>query len=1159
MSASAPSAAKTSSIATRRPVGVTMVVFAVFVFGLVSLGELPQTLLPNISYPTLTVRTEFKGATPDDVDERVTARLQEELATVPNLVRISSISRAEMSDILLEFDWDTTMTFAVQDVTEKMNAVFLPQGADKPIILRYDPNLDPILRIGVSGSMGLRELREYAEDTLKEELEGIPGVAAARIRGGDEKEYRVHFRADELRRLGLDPTTLGALIGNANLNATGGLLREGDTEYLVRTQNEFQDAEDIRDLYLTLPAGGRIQVRDVAHVVVTDREREIVTRIDGKIAVELAIYREASANIVDTSRRVAQKVFGTDAQKAWVASHPEVRYDNGKVRSTKEDLSRDEKKTMLAMTDFLEFRKPEGVALTKLSDQSRFIEASVAEVRDSALIGGILAVVVLYLFLRRLSATVIIALSIPLSVIATFAPMYVSGVTLNVMSLGGLALGIGMLVDNSIVVLESITSLRDEGESHIRSIVLGTSQVGSAVIASTLTTIAVFFPIVFVEGVAGQIFGDQSVAVVSSLGVSLAVALFFIPVLATLRIPRLERPQHTSGPFAMLRRKTPRFVPQHAAPVFYLIPFAFQMVGRFFLLLLSAFVLVIVWLSHVVWWIARHLMLVLAIPFDQVFRALQRTYPTFLGWALQFRWVVLLGAALLMWFALERVPNLGTELLPEVHQGEFTLEFGMDVGTQLSRTDRIVQRIDRELRALPDVAFTVTVVGTEREELRRGEEGSHVARITVRMRDGDDLIEREKRLQQRALELLDSVPEIRSQPQVNRPTLFALSTPVEVEIRGREPETLKRLAGDVQVALDDVPGLREVRSSLRRGKPEIRVSFLREELVARGIEIDQATNAIAADYQGIEASQIDEGDRRVPVRLLAPEEARWGLSRLYELEIARGVPLNSIAKIDEVTGPAEIRRIGNRRAAVVSALPEQFDLGTVATRVENAILGIDVPAGYEIELGGQKREMERAQQSMQFALLLAVFLVYVVMASQFESLLQPFIILGSVPLALIGVVFTLEALAIPLSVIVFIGMIMLAGIVVNNAIVLIDRANQNRASGMPAREAVIEAGNKRLRPILMTTATTVLGLLPLTGWLPAIPWLGLTGEGAELRAPMAVTVISGLLASTVLTLYIIPVVYDLTARFARRRVEEDEADETFGLEDASTLAEPELP
>ncbi len=506
----------------RRPVAVTMLFLAVAVFGVVSLQRLPMDLLPEISYPTLTVRTSYPGAAPEDVEERISQRVQESLSTLGGLVRSSSISRAETSDVLLEFNWGTNMTFAVQEVRDRLDSVFLPGDAERPLILRYDPNLDPILRIGLRAPEDsadprspetLIRLRWLAEERVKRQLETIKGVAAVQVHGGLEEEILIKVDPDRLAAMGITPQTIGMRLAQENLNASAGQIREGSTDYLVRTLNEFQSVEEIAGLALERRDEATIRVRDVAKIERTYAEREVITRIQGSEAVEVTIYREAGANIVDVAQQVRAAVFGTQEQQ-------------DQAKKGYSGWSSQRKLTQLAHTQKKEAR------FELLSDQSVFIKAAVDDVRQAGALGAILAVIVIWLFLRRMTATMIIALAIPISVIATFAPMLLTGVSLNIMSLGGLALGIGMLVDNAIVVLESITRCRDEGDGLQASAVRGTGEVAGAITASTLTTVAIFAPIVFVEGIAGQIFTDQAVTVVSSLLVSLAVALLFIPMLA---------------------------------------------------------------------------------------------------------------------------------------------------------------------------------------------------------------------------------------------------------------------------------------------------------------------------------------------------------------------------------------------------------------------------------------------------------------------------------------------------------------------------------------------------------------------------------------------------------------------------------------------------
>ncbi|HKX45319.1 MAG TPA: efflux RND transporter permease subunit, partial [Planctomycetota bacterium] len=510
---------------TRRPVAISMFMLSLAVFGLVSFFELRQDLLPEISYPTLTVRSTWPGSAPEDVEQRVSTRVQEALGTLNGLVRSTSTSRAGVSDVLLEFDWGTPMTFAVQDVREKLDGVFLPDGAERPLILRYDPNLDPILRIGLASRAGtgderdLIQLRWLADQQIQRELEALEGVAAVQVRGGLEEEIRVRVDPNELAARRIDPAELSARLAQENINAAGGSLLEGSTEYIVRTVNEFETVDEIADLAVARRGNATVRVRDVAKVESTHKRREVVTRIGGREAVELAIYRESGANIVELAGRVRERVFGTAEQQRRTA-----------------ELEREGRPETLgdrAATDYLAWRLRDDVQFELLSDQSVFIEGAIDDVQNAAGVGALLAVGVILLFLRRLAPTLIIAVSIPLSVVVTFAPMYLAGVSLNIMSLGGLALGVGMLVDNAIVVLESITRCRDEGDSVARAAVRGLREVAGAVTASTLTTIAVFAPIVFVTGIAGQIFGDQALAVVTSLAVSLLVAVLYIPMLAS--------------------------------------------------------------------------------------------------------------------------------------------------------------------------------------------------------------------------------------------------------------------------------------------------------------------------------------------------------------------------------------------------------------------------------------------------------------------------------------------------------------------------------------------------------------------------------------------------------------------------------------------------
>jgi HAE1 family hydrophobic/amphiphilic exporter-1 len=1114
-----------------RPVAITMFMIALGVFGFVSFAKLPVDLLPDISYPTLTVRTMFPGAAPEDVEDRVSVRLQETLATLPKLIGTTSISRAGTSDVVLEFDWGTNMTYAVQEVRDRIDGVFLPEEAERPLILRYDPNLDPILRFGVAPTTAgiedeatLVRLRWLAEKRIKRDLEGIEGVAAVQVRGGLEEEIRVRVDPFRLAAQKLDPALIGQRLAQENLNASGGQIREGSTDYLVRTLNEFREVSEIEDLAVVRRGDAIVRVRDIADVTRTHAEREVVTKLDGRQAVEVAIYREAGANIVDVAKRVRLALVGTLEGAALAAEKAAAGVRNDEVPfSEREKL------------DFLAWELRDEAQIEVLSDQSTFIADAVDEVKSSALLGGILAIAVVWMFLRRLAPTLIIGVSIPISVLVTFAPMFLLDVSLNIMSLGGLALGVGMLVDNAIVVLESITRCRDEGDDLRTAAIRGVSEVAGAITASTLTTVAVFAPIVFVHGVAGQIFGDQAVTVVSALLVSLLVAVLLIPMLAS-------RPA-LAGDAGPRKGLLPFLAPLWPRGLVWSWDAALPNVARYVWGVVLVLGAIVVWLALALTFVLGRLLYWVLWPvrfvFDVTWRALDALYPPVLRFALSARVPLLLGIGALTWYSFTRIDELGLELLPEIHQGEFTAFLALPVGTPIEESELIYTELDEELRKFPEVAVTSLTVGVETDTLTREIEGEHTARLTARLAPEshsatieDDVIERLRALASRTpeLEVVD----------VRRPTPFALDAPIAVEVKGYDLDLLGEAATEVARRLATIPGLTDIRSTIRPGYPEARVTFDRDKTLAYSLDLGAVSTFVRDQVLGNVSTRFVEGDDRIDVRVRGDEAILDSIAAISEIVVnptgETPVPLRSVADITLAQGPAEIRRIGGQRAVLVTAASTGLDLGNVNKRIEAALATMQPPRDVEVSLGGQKRELDEGTASLRFALLLAIFLVYVVMASQFESLVQPFVILFSVPLASVGAVFLLHLSGLPLSVVVFIGFILLAGIVVNNAIVLVDRINAKRAAGLAVRDAILEAGRARLRPILMTTGTTVLGLVPMTGWLVNTPGLAqyLGGEGAELRAPMAITVIGGLTSSTLLTLIVIPVIYSLVVRDKRR-------------------------
>jgi HAE1 family hydrophobic/amphiphilic exporter-1 len=1150
---------------TQRPVAITMIVIGILVFGWLSYSMLALNLMPDITYPSLTVRTEYPGAAPEEVETAISRPIEEALGVVTNLVSISSISKAGQSDVILELNWDTNMDRAMSEVREKLDMVFLPEDAEKPIILKYDPSLDPIIRLGLTGGEDLFFTRYVAEEQIKRALETVDGVASVKVKGGYEEEIRVELDERKASLMGLDIQQIRQRLAQENVNLAGGELKEGQTEYIVRTLNEFKSIDEIRNLKLTFPDGRNIRLSDVANVYRTFKERQIITRLDGVESVELEIYKEGDANIVEVAKLVKSKVFGTPAQQAFMARQKAEAAKKADEKSAEKPEEKPQQnqpqrggrgggfqKEMMEkeMANFIANKLPKGMNIQLLTDQSVFIENSINEVVNTALMGGILAVIVLFLFLRNLVTTLIVGVAIPISIIATFAPMRLFDVSLNIMSLGGLALGIGMLVDNAIVVIESIYRCREEGDGLIESVIRGTSEVGGAVTASTLTTIAVFLPMVFVQGVAGQIFGDLSLTVVFSLLASLGVALFFIPMLASRNLGQVwesnvtESPAHYFkkfnfwGDFRQNASQIIRSVRERDAIVgkvliFIALPFRlfyalFRMFIQFVLELLSKiFTLLLILFGYLIGIIGliwkkaiRPVLDVILRIFNHQFDKVQKGYPQTVDWALQNKAGVLtvsLLAFLVTIFVL--FPRLGSELIPEVRQGEFNVELTLPIGTPVETTAAIISPIEQMILAHPDVKKVATVAGVDLTKVSDSETGEHTAKITVTLdvskgnpADIEDQVLADIRKQLQNYSGVDY--------KISRPVLFSFKTPVEVEIKGYNLAELARVSREAVAELSKIPGLTDVKSNIQRGNPEVQIVYNRQKLAYYGLNLMDVANIVRNKVRGDVATEFKKEDRRIDVRVKVREEDKASLAKLQRIVVNPGgkvqIPLSAVAEIRINEGPSEIRRVNQERSARILANIAGRDLSSISEDVFTVMQKLDMPEDFSFEITGQNKEMEVSLNSLTLALMLAIFMVYIVMASQFESFVYPFVILFTVPFGLIGVVFVLWILGIPLNIMVFLGLIMLAGIVVNNAIVLVDYINQLRAKGQDLHTAIKNAGQARLRPILMTTLTTVLGLLPMA--------LGL-GEGAEIRTPMAITVIAGLVSSTVLTLIVIPTVY----------------------------------
>lgn len=1033
-------------LALSRPVSTLMATVALLLFGWLALERLPVDLLPELTYPTVTIRTRLPEAAPAEVEALLSKPIEEVVGVVSHVVRISSISRAGQSDVVLEFGWGTNVDLAVLAIRERLDRLRLPLDAEPPVLLRYDPSLDPIIRLSLSGQTDLLTLRSLAEDVVQRRFEVIDGVASVQISGGVEEEIRVEVDEARLARLGLALPQIVARLQQENVDLVGGAIHEGDVRYLVRTRNALASVADIGAIVVDRQRGTAILLRDVAEVRQGYKDRRLITRLKGEETIELALFKRVDSNTVTVANLVRERLAEVQAQLD---------------------------------------AKPYGVQLDMISNQAEFIEQAIGEVLKTAWLGGLLAMLVLYLFLHDVRSTLIIGSAIPVSVIGSFLLMYLLDLSLNILSLGGLALGIGMLVDNAIVVLESIERQRAAGTPRWRAALQGTTEVGQAISASTLTTVCVFVPLIFVRGVAGQLFNDLALTVSCALLTSLAVAVTLIPMLAA--------------------------VGSHAAPVeetpgraIRAIGVALQWLGRW-----------LRWLFAPVAWLLGRVETVFA-------RGLDRTRATYLAGVdgvLRYRW----GALCLVIMGCGVVVYLGTFLpqafMPELHQGELIVDLTLPVGTPLETTAQQAEVAERLAAAHPLVTQVYSIVG--RQQRSGGiatAEREHVAQLYVRLEPESTAADEAQVLTdlRRELAVLPGV-----QAQFARPSYFSVAMPLEIEIRGHELETLRQVTQTWSEALATFPGTTDLRSSMAPGEPELHIVFDRQKLAALGIDLADVATLIKQNVQGEVATALTRAERDVDIRVRAQQSmTERGRAAIEQLRINPQsevpVPLSAVAQLSVTRGPSEIRHEDLQRVAVIAANVQGGSFSHTVRQLQTWLAKQSLPPGVVAQVRGQSAEMTSAFRSLGFALALATFLVYLVLASQFESLFHPLLILLAVPLGMTGVVPALWLTGQSVNVLVCIGVVLLVGIVVNNAIVLVDYANQCHRRGLPPRQAIREAAAVRFRPILMTTATTVLGLLPMA--------LGL-GQGAELRAPLAITVIGGLLVATLLILWTMPAAY----------------------------------
>ena len=1030
-----------SQTAIRRGITFTMIFLIIIGFGLFSLNRLKVDLFPDVTFPVIGVITQYEGVGPYDIENLVTRPMEEAVTSVENIETINSRSMSGTSILIIEFGWGTDMDQAETDVRKNLDIIrdMLPDNVSDPITFAFDPSMQPIAFLALSSDqLGQAELREVAKEKIEPRIERIPGVASADARGGLERQINVMVDPRELAAKGIDINQIINTIRMENLQIPGGQIEEGMSEFSVRTYGEFQSVDQIKRVVVGQKSNTPIHLEEVASVVDGFKERNSYVRNNGKESVVLVVMKQSDANTVNATEAVLDAI-------------PDLE----KVAGS-------------------------GTKIEVVFDLASFIKDSISNLTNTALQAFLLAGLVLLFFLRNIRSAIIVAVSIPVSVIATFFVMDQAGVTLNIISMAGLALAIGMLVDNSIVVLENIFRHRELGEPIREAADEGTSEVSMAIVASTLTTLAVFIPILFVPGIAGVLFNDMAITIVFSLSASLFVALTLIPLMAS-------------------RMLTLNDIAQKSA-------FIKTMTG----------------------WVTTLL------------RRVDDRYYSVLQYALGHRKTIMISAVVLFIVSLSLFPLIGGEFMPETDEGMVQISVERAVGTNLDETRKTFQEVERLVKQkVPEAENTYVNFGTgDGFSALFGTAAANKGEIRVRLTDLSERNRSQFEIQDTLRAYFDQYPGVNMSFSQGGGAMFG-GRDIEVIIKGYDLEISRELATRVEERLNKIDGIVDVEKSFDAGKPEYQVHFNRDRLSSFGLNTASVARSISSYVAGTIASQYREGgdEYNIFVQLQRPfRNSKNDLSNLYiSTPFGTQIPLEQVAEIQQGESPVSIEREDQERVVAVSANVTGRDLRSATAEVQRAMNEMSFPSEFRWEIGGAAEDFMESFQALGLAILAAIALVYMVMASQFESLLDPFVILFTIPLAFIGILWALFITNTTLSVTALIGGMLLVGIVVNNGIVMIDYINQLREKhGYSLKEAVLEGGRRRLRPVLMTAVTTILAMLPLSFGL---------GASAETWSPMARAVIGGLTVSTVLTLVVIPTIYFIFETRLLKRAEKKAAAE----------------
>jgi hydrophobe/amphiphile efflux-1 (HAE1) family protein len=1012
---------KLADVSIKRPVFATMMIMSLIVLGLFSYLKLNVDLYPDVDIPFVVITTILPGAGPEQIETDVTKIIEDAVNPVEGVDYIQSTSQENVSLVVIAFKLEINGKDAAQDVREKISAIRanLPADIEDPIIQRYDPASLPIMALTVSGNMSEKDITTYTKDVVKKRLENIPGVGAVNLIGGAEKEIQIEVDAAKLRAYNISIQDVIMNVGGQNVEIPGGNVTEGSRQLLVRTMGKYQNVEDFNKVIVATPMGKPVYLSDVATVSDGVKEQESLTRVNGKIAVGLNIIKQSGSNTVEVAHGVVEQ-----------------------INRLKKEI-------------------PEGVSINLAQNNSTFIEDSVNDVLFDILYGGLLAVIVIYLFLANFRATVISGLALPASIIASFIIMFALGFTLNMMSLLALSLAVGLLIDDAIVVIENIYRHMAQGETPMEAAKSASEEIGLAVMATTFTIVAVFVPVAFMPGIVGRFFFEFGITISAAVLVSLFVAFTLTPMLSSKWLHREDEELSTKG--NILQK------------------------GLYY--------------------------------FNHFFEKLSKKYEKALHWSLTHRKTIVAAATVIFIISFFLMRMLGSEFFPQSDRSEFNVVVNTPPGSSLEQTSRICEEVEADLQSKPEVITVLTNIGSGNDPVTKA--NIYVKLVPTRERKKSDKL------------IMD---EIRQKAKYIAGASLSFQTqgvggggekPVTLSVRGENLKILKEISAKVEAIVKSTPGAVDVENSLELSKPELRINIDREKASDLAVSPYLVASTVRAMVDGNVATQFKEGDEQIDVRVILKKSDRKNLNDITLLTIKSNkkingqdflVPITDIATITQDAGPSKINRYARQKEIRVDANIYQRFSGVVLEDILSETAKLNLLSGYSIGVVGQGDMQAKAFFNILLALMLAIVFVYIVLAAQFDSFIHPFSIMIALPMSIIGAVIMLLIFKSSLSVMSFIGIIMLMGLVTKNGILLVDYTNVLRERGLSRLDALIKAGPTRLRPILMTTFAMIFGMLPVALAL---------GEGAEFRAPMGQAVIGGLITSTLLTLFIVPVVYSI--------------------------------